>query len=44
VAFTRSRVAGFELMAEGIRENDGAKLERAVRQLGVADAKTDAGQ
>ena len=44
VAFTRSRVAGFELMAEGIRENDGAKLERAVRQLGVTDAKTDAGQ
>jgi rhomboid protease GluP len=44
VAFTRSRVAGFELMAEGIRENDSAKLERAVRQLGVTDAKTDAGQ
>ena len=44
MAFTRSRVAGFELMAEGIRENDGAKLERAVRQLGVTDAKTDAGQ
>jgi len=44
VAFARSRVAGFELMAEGIRENDSAKLERAVRQLGVTDAKTDAGQ
>jgi len=44
VAFARSRVAGFELMAEGIRENDSAKLERAVRQLGVTDAKTEAGQ
>ena len=44
VTFTRSRVAGFELMAEGIHENDGAKLEQAVRQLGVTDAKTGAGQ
>jgi len=34
VAFTRDRVAGFELMAQGIREKDSAKLERAVRQLG----------
>ena len=44
VAFTRSRVAGFELMAEGIRENDVAKLERAVRQLGGTASKADAGQ
>jgi rhomboid protease GluP len=44
VAFTRSRVAGFELMAEGIREKDDAKLERAVRQLGGTNAKADAGQ
>jgi rhomboid protease GluP len=38
VTFTRGRVAGFTLMAEGIRENDGAKLERAVRQLGGAES------
>jgi rhomboid protease GluP len=44
VAYTRSRVAGFELMAEGIREKDGTKLERAVRQLGGTAAKADAGQ
>jgi len=38
VAFTRDRVAGFQLMAEGIREKDSAKLERAARQLGGSEA------
>jgi rhomboid protease GluP len=43
IDFTRGRVAGFELMVEGIRENDRAKLERAVRQLGGAQAAVGAG-
>jgi len=31
--YTTARVRGFELMIEGIRENDRAKLERAVAEL-----------
>jgi rhomboid protease GluP len=40
VDFARRRVAGFELMVAGIRENDQVKFERAVRELGGAAAGT----
>lgn len=41
--FTASRVAGFRLMIEGIRENDRTKLERAVTELGEAEQSARAG-
>jgi rhomboid protease GluP len=43
VDFTRGRVEGFQLMVDGIRQNDPLKLESAVRQLGGADVDTAGG-
>lgn len=37
IAYTTARVRGFGLMIEGIRENDRAKLERAVAELERAE-------
>lgn len=40
--FTGARIRGFTLMIEGIRENDRAKLERAVRELERAELSAQA--